>query len=278
MSEAKIEQIPWGPVANECNVSLFTLRNETLEIQLSDYGARLVAVRASDRSGVGGDVVLGFDALRDYVTDTSYMGATVGRYANRIAGGTFDLEGQNYSIHFAEGQNHALHGGAEDFDRRVWQSTIGRDGVRMNLISPDGDMWFLGTLDVIVKCALRERSLSITFDVKTDKTTIVNLSNHAYFDLSGGRSESICDHMLEIAAYNLTEIDAEAIPTGRVLPVEGTSLDCRWSKRIGDDLDHTDLQMRYGDGYNHNFVLRGATELLSHSTLGCFLRTCSSMS
>jgi aldose 1-epimerase len=253
-----IQEERLGKSPDGCDVCLFHLQNDVLEVSLSNYGARLVRLRAPDRSGLQEDVVLGFDTLEDYIRDTSYMGATVGRFANRIANGTFELDGEKYAIQLEPGVKHALHGGAEGFDRRLWTPQISPAGVRMQLTSPHYDMGFPGRMEVEVRYVLYGSELHLILEAVTDKATVVNLTNHAYFNLRGNDHGDILSHEIRIFANTFTPIDSEAIPTGTILTVQETSLDLRRSKRIGDQINGSDGQIELGEGFNHNFVLDGA--------------------
>jgi aldose 1-epimerase len=247
-----------GKSLDGSDAHLFHLQNDVLEVSVSNYGARLVRLRAPDRSGLREDIVLGFDTLEGYIRDISYMGATVGRFANRIANGAFELDGEKYVIHLEPGTKHALHGGAEGFDRRLWTPQIIPAGVCMQLTSPDDDMGFPGRMEVDVRYVLCGSELHIILEAVTDKATVINLTNHAYFNLSGNDRSDILSHEIRIFANTFTPIDREAIPTGKISTVQGTSLDLRRSKRIRDQIDGSDRQIELGDGFNHNFVLDGA--------------------
>lgn len=236
---------------------LFHLKNDVLDVSLSDYGARLIRVRAPDRSGLREDVVLGFDTLEGYIRDISYMGAIVGRFANRIANGAFELDGEKYAIQLEPGMKHALHGGAEGFDRRLWTPQVIPAGVRMQLTSPHDDMGFPGKMEVEVRYVLYGSELHIILEAVTDKATVVNLTNHAYFNLRGNDHSDILSHEIRIFANTFIPIDSEAIPTGKISTVQGTPLDLRRSKRIGDQINSSDGQIELGEGFNHNFVLDG---------------------
>jgi aldose 1-epimerase len=253
----EIRKKPWGQLPEGDLVHLFLLQNETLEVALSDYGARLVRLKAPDRQGSKEDVVLGFETVTDYVTDTAYMGATVGRFANRIAKGMFHLEGENYHLEIASGMKHALHGGREGFDRKVWRAEVIPNGVHMQLVSPDGDMGFPGKLNVGVCYLLLGSALHIVFEARPEKPTVINFTNHAYFNLRGNDRDNILSHEIKIRAGAFTPIDEEAIPTGEIKSVVGTSLDLRRFTKIGERIIAEDSQIQLGDGYNHNFVLRG---------------------
>lgn len=250
--DIKIDKEPWGN-----QVSLFHLRNDILEITLSDYGARLIRVKAPNRKGHREDVVLGFDTVEEYVRDSTYMGATVGRFANRIANGSFLLDGEIYHVTRPVGMKYALHGGAEGFDRRVWRTQLLPDGVRMQLISSDGDMGFPGTLEVQICYQLHGEALHIVFEAITDKTTIINLTNHAYFNLKGDDRGDILSHKAAIFAGSFTPVNEETIPTGEIKSVLGTALDLRHLTTIVERIAADDEQIRLGEGFNHNFVLNG---------------------
>lgn len=251
-SKVEVKQTQWHDEAD-----LFILRNHHLEIELSDYGARLLRVRSPDKSGILEDVVLGFETLTDYFADSAYMGATIGRFANRIAGGSFQLGGKTYHLKLPAGAKHGLHGGAEGFDRRRWLAEVLSDGICMRLISPDGDMGFPGVLEVSVTYRLQDDSLRISYEAVSDATTLLNLTNHTYFNLRGDDRDDILSHKIQIFADSFTPIDEDAIPTGEIKNVTGTAFDLRHSVRIADRIATTDPQIRAGNGFNHNFVLNG---------------------
>jgi aldose 1-epimerase len=224
------------------------------------YGARLLSLRVPDRTGAPVEVVLGYDDLRGWAEDGGFFGATIGRCANRIAGGRFELDGQTFHVPVNNGPN-ALHGGPRGFDKAIWHAEpAAGDAAALTLshTSPDGDQGFPGALRASVRYALSgDGALRLDYEAETDRPTAVNLTNHAYFNLAGGGS--VLDHLLTIAADRFTPVDAALIPTGELRPVAGTPFDFREPARIGARVDESgDEQLRIAGGYDHNFVLRPA--------------------
>lgn len=254
---ATVARTSWGATADGTPVELYTLQNKDLTITLTTYGARLVSVEAPDRKGKKAQVVLGYKDLATYEADPStYLGAIVGRFGNRIAKGRFSVNGQSYQAPQNNGEN-SLHGGDQGFDRKVWMGKELPGGVEFTLVSPDGDMGYPGTLTAIVRYTLAGSSLEIEYSATTDKTTIVNLTNHAYFNLAGESSGTVLEHQVKLHADRYTPIDAGLIPTGELAPVEGTPLDFRTSKKIGERIGEDFEQLKLANGYDHNFVLLG---------------------
>jgi aldose 1-epimerase len=254
-SQATLAEKPWGRTAQGIAVSLYTLTNDALEVTLSNYGARVVGLQAPDRNGHATDIVLGYDSLAQYESDVKqYFGATIGRFANRIAHGSFALHGLTYQVPRNNGPN-ALHGGPDGFDRRVWEATIIPDGVEMRLLSPDGDMGFPGDLSASVRFTLRGHDLVIEYRAETSKETVINLTNHSYFNLAGESSGTVLAQSMRVAADRYTPVNGDLIPTGSLEPVAATPLDLRDSTTIGKDIavDHPQIQL--AGGYDHNFVL-----------------------
>jgi aldose 1-epimerase len=250
---------------------LYTLRGPRVEVDLTDLGARVVAVRAPDRRGAPADVVLGFDDAAGYARDDAYLGATVGRHANRIAGGRFPLDGVTYTLPQNDGPN-CLHGGVRAFDQRLWRardvSTADVPGVTFALISADGDNGFPGELRCEVTFTIDGDELRIDYQATTDRPTVVNLTNHAYFNLAGVDGGPILGHDLTIHATHFTPVDATLVPTGELRPVSGTPFDFTSPVAIGDRIDAADEQLEFGRGYDHNFVLdAGGTALALAATL-----------
>jgi len=222
---------PWGTDSSGNEVELYTLKDANAEVQLTTYGARVVSIRVPDRTGTLSNVVLGSDSLKDYLGGrTPFMGATVGRFANRIAGGEFHLDGKTYAIPKNNAGN-ALHGGTIGFDRKVWSAKSIKNGVVMTLLSPDGDMGFPGSLSVSVTFLLQRQhgspALVITYAATTDRATVVNLTNHSYFNLANDPSTPVFDDIAQINSEKYTPLDARGIPTGTIEPVEGTPFDFR---------------------------------------------------
>lgn len=228
------------------------------------YGGAIVSIRTRDRAGNLGDIVPGFDTLAGYLTHSSYFGAIVGRYANRIGNGRFFLDGTRYQLSTNDGPHH-LHGGARGFDKAVWQAEATSEGpgsgVALRLVSPDGDEGYPGTLTVQAQYRLSDgNEWSVEFEATTDAPTPLNLTQHTYFNLAGGGPRAgrgdILDHQLEIGADSFTPVDSTLIPTGEILPVAGTPFDFRALTAIGRRIGDRDRQLEYAGGYDHNFVLR----------------------
>ncbi len=245
---------PFGALPDGTAVEAITLANGTLSVTVLTYGATLQALHAPDRNGTMADVLLGSDDLPGYLNQTAYFGATIGRYANRIAHGRFTLDGQAHQLPLNNGPN-TLHGGVAGFDRAVWKvAAVSDSGVTLAHASPDGDQGFPGTLEATATFALEGNALTIDYAATTDRPTIVNLTNHAYFNLSG--QGSILAHRLTIPADAYTPVDATLIPTGELRTVAGTAFDFRAPRAIGDHVrDGADAQLAYGRGYDHNWAL-----------------------
>jgi aldose 1-epimerase len=239
-------------------VELLTLTNaHGVELRVMTYGGIVVSLKVPDRNGVPGDVVLGYDSLSGYLTKSPYFGAIVGRYGNRIAKGRFTLGGTEYRLAINNGPNH-LHGGIRGFDKVVWSADPFVDhrgvGVTLRYVSPDGDEGYPGTLAAKVTYTLTDRNeLRLDYEATTDQATPVNLTQHSYFNLAG--SGTILGHVLTIPADHFTPVDSTLIPTGAIAPVAGTPFDFRTPTRIGARIGEMNEQLRYGGGYDHNFVL-----------------------
>lgn len=249
----------FGKTPEGQTVSLYTLKNKNgLEAGIIDYGGIIVSLKTPDREGKFGDVVLGFDSLDGYAGKHPYFGALIGRYGNRIAKGRFTLGGKEYTLAQNNGPN-ALHGGLKGFDKHIWHAEPASDG-RQRLVlrhsSPDGDEGYPGMLNVAVTYTLTdEDELRIDYSATTDKATVINLTNHSYFNLAG--AGSILDHSLELAAARYTPVDSTLIPTGQLEPVAGTPFDFTKPERIGTGINADHPQIQAGGGYDHNFVLDG---------------------
>lgn len=256
----KLNQQPFGSTRPGTLVDLYTLTNDHgVTITLTNYGGTLVSLHTPDRNGQPGDIVLGFDNLDDYLTRSPFFGCIAGRYANRIAGGSFQLKGKEYQLAQNDGQNH-LHGGKVGFDKVVWSagpfSNPDGVGVELNYVSPDGEEGYPGNLSVTVTYTLtNDNALHIDYTATTDQATILNLTNHTYFNLAG--QGTILDHELMLNADRFTPVDASAIPLGELRAVAGTPLDFRQFTRIGARIDQDDEQLRNGQGYDHNWVVNG---------------------
>ena len=235
-------------------------------VTVLDYGATVQSLIVPNSAGGMTDVVLGYDTVREYEENDGYVGATIGRVGNRIGGAAFRLNGHTYSLAKNDGENH-LHGGILGFDKQFW--TIlpqGDDALVCSRLSPDGEEGYPGNLQVKVTFTLTpQNALRIQYDADTDRDTLVNLTNHSYFNLNG--EGSVLGHELRVLASRITENDAASLPTGRLLDVDGTPFDFRNGKKIGADLGADDIQLHYGTGYDHNFVLSGRTAAILRSDL-----------
>jgi aldose 1-epimerase len=263
----KLEKQLFGMLDDGTEVPIYTLINDAgMTARITPYGGIVVALTAPDRDGVMGDVVLGFDTLAEYVDHNPFFGCLVGRYANRIAGGQFQLDGVTYTLAQNNGPNH-LHGGLAGFDKQVWAARAlevtgdtERAGPALELryTSPDGEEGYPGTLQVTVTYTLTgDNSLTIDYAAVTDKPTIVNLTNHSYFDLSAGLAPTILDQTLTLNAGAITPVGPTLIPTGEIRDVAGTPFDFRTPTPIGARIDAEDEQLAYGGGYDHNWVIDG---------------------
>ena len=248
-----------GTAPDSSPVDIYMLEDEGIDATIMTYGARLVSIRTPDRYGSTANVILAYPSLGSYVADrSSYLGATVGRYANRISSGIFSIDGPSYQAPTNNG-GYTLHGGTIGFDQRVWAAHCFSSGVELTLVSEDGDQGFLGNLTVRVRYSISANALRIDYFSATDKTTIVNLTNHAYFNLSGHGGATILEDELAIAADRFTPIDSRLIPTGALSLVEGTPFDFRSKTVIGDRIDDDHEQLKLAGGYDHNFVLNGTS-------------------
>ncbi|HYY10356.1 MAG TPA: aldose epimerase family protein, partial [Kineosporiaceae bacterium] len=249
----------FGRLADGTPVERYVLRSDVLEVGVLGYGGIVQSLHAPDREGRRDDVVLGFDDVRRYQDASPYFGALVGRYANRIARGRFSLDGRTYELPVNNGPN-CLHGGTEGFDKRIWAAEELPGALRLSLTSPDGDQGFPGRLDVTVTYRLDGDSLRLDYEATNAEpegglATVVNLTNHSYFNLAGEGSGSVAEHQLQVQAASYTPVDATAIPLGAPVPVEGTPLDFRTPTAIGARWRTGDDQLAVAGGYDHNLVL-----------------------
>ena len=259
---ADVKRTPAGTLKDGTAIEAVTLSNaHGVSARILSYGATLQSLMGPDRNGKIADVVLGYDDLASYVDHPNFFGVTVGRYANRIAGGRFTLDGKTYQLPLNDKTN-TLHGGGNGFDKVAWTIVSAKSGPTATLVlgyrSPDGDSGYPGTLDVTVTYTLDEAgNLGISYDAKTDKPTIVNMTNHAIFDLGGeGSAAGTYGHRLTIPAKAITPVGETLIPTGALQPVAGTVFDFRGGRIVGEGIrDGRDQQIRYGHGYDHNFAL-----------------------
>lgn len=237
------------------DAQVFNLKNgKGMEVELTNYGGILSRILVPDKDGNSENIMLTYNQVEDFINDRYFFGATAGRYANRIAKGKFSIDGTEYQLATNNGPNH-LHGGLQGFNKKFWKASVidsleNAVGVKMEYLSVDGEEGYPGNLNTTMTFILdQENKLSITMESTTDKPTIVNLTHHGYFNLSGMK-EDILGHQLTIFAEHYTPVDAELIPTGELAPVEGTPFDFRTPHRIGDRIADT------GAGYDHNFVIK----------------------
>jgi aldose 1-epimerase len=249
----------WGKTKAGEQVDLYTLTNaKGASIKVATLGGTIVSINVPDKAGKLGDVVLGFDTLDGYLGSHPFFGVLVGRYGNRIGKGTFALDGKTYTLAKNNGEN-SLHGGVKGFDKYVWKTreVVAPDGLALELthVSPDGDEGYPGTLSVTVRYTWSDaNALRIDYAATTDKPTVLNLTNHAYFNLGGPATPTILTHQLALQADTFTPVDKGLIPTGELKPVAGTPFDFRKPRAIGDGIDAADEQIKFGGGYDHNFV------------------------
>ena len=258
----KIKRQHFGTLADGTEISLYTLVNDTgMRTTITNYGGIVVSLTAPDRDGNFADVVLGFDTLQEYVEHSPFFGAIVGRYGNRIANGKFVLNGVEVVLAQNDGQNH-LHGGLRGFDKRVWDSraveTAEGPALELTYTSPDGEEGYPGTLSVkVVYTLTNDNALKIGYTATTDKPTVVNLTNHSYFNLSAGAADTILEHEMTINVDTFTPVDGTLIPTGKIRAVDGSPLDFRTAMPIGARINADDAQLRFGGGYDHNWIVNG---------------------
>ncbi len=251
----------FGKTKEGNDITLYTLANKAgMEAAVMNFGATLVSLKVPDRNGKIEDVVLGYDHVSDYEDGKAYFGGTIGRYGNRIASGEFSLDGAVFHIPKNDGPN-SLHGGTIGFNKRIWtavdRSRAGAEVLELSYVSPDGEEGYPGTLNVKVAYTLPANSneLRIDYSATTDKDTVVNLTNHSYFNLTGSPVQDILKHELELRAPEFTPVDATLIPTGELRKVKGTPFDFRKSTAIGARINQDDQQLKFAKGYDHNWVL-----------------------
>jgi len=255
-----IEKQIFGSTKSGAPVDLYTLTNDNgVVVKVTNYGGIITSIVTPDRDGNVGEITLGLDTLEDYLGLHPFFGALVGRYANRIGRGKFTLDGVEYQLVMQDGKNH-LHGGTVGFDKVVWEAKSASvdDEVSLTLtyVSADGEEKYPGTLTSTVTYTLNnDNELGIDYQAATDKATVLNLTNHSYFNLA--QAETILDHVIMINSDSFTVVDEEVIPTGDIRSVEDTALDFRQATRIGDRIESDEEQMQYAGGYDHNWVVKG---------------------
>jgi aldose 1-epimerase len=272
-AELKIEKAPFGTVDGK-QVELFTLTNaKGIEMKVTNYGAIVTSLKVADKAGTMSDIVLGYNDVASYVKATPYFGCAVGRYGNRIGKAKFTLEGKEYTLAANNGPNN-LHGGVKGFDKQIWtaKEIKGKTsvGIEFTYVSKDGEEGFPGTLTTVMTYTLTNNNeFKIDYKATTDKTTICNLTHHSYFNLAGEGNGDILGHEIMIKASKCTPVDSTLITTGELKDVAGTPFDFRKSTAIGLRVNDNDQQLKFGKGYDHNWVLdrpAGSKELLLAAT------------
>lgn len=262
-----IKKVAFGKTKEGVSVEKFTLKNTNgVEVDIITYGGRITSLKVPNNKGVLENVVLGFDNIEDYENDNPFFGALIGRYGNRIAKGKFSLEGKEYTLAKNNDQNH-LHGGDIGFDRVVWTATpiegTENSSLKLTYLSKDGEEGYPGNLNVTVVYTLtKENALEVSYKAITDKTTVVNLTQHAYFNLSSDFSNEILDHDIVLNADTFLPVDATLIPTGQIKKVVGTPFDFTSAKKIGKDINLDNTQLKLGLGYDHCWVLNGTKGIM----------------
>jgi aldose 1-epimerase len=255
-----LTQGPFDRTPDGQSVDLITLRNQAgVEVRIMTYGATILSLKTPDRAGALDDITLGFDTFAPYVDKSPYFGAVVGRYGNRIAKGKFTLDGQTYTLATNNGANH-LHGGLKGFDKKVWKAdtfqNVSGVGVKLTYTSADGEEGYPGTLTAEVTYTLTDKNqLIVDYRATTDKATVLNLTQHTYFNLAGGKANDILGHELMLNADRYTPVDDTLIPTGELAQVAGTPFDFRTATAIGARIGQDNEQLKRGKGYDHNWVL-----------------------
>lgn len=267
-----IEKSYFDKMPNGEKVYAYTLTNVNgASVKIITLGGRINEINVPDKNGNLADVVCGFDNVNDYLNDSAFQGALIGRFGNRIGKGKFTLDGTTYNLYINDGNNH-LHGGKLGFDKKIWEAKSWEIGKKMylelSIISPDMEEGYPGKLQVKVLYTFDDENiLSINYKASTDKKTIINMTNHSYFNLGGYNSGNIMNHSLWLDADKITQTDSELIPTGKELSVDGTEFDFRTEKLIGKDIDSNNINLIYGKGYDHNFVLNSDGTIKHFATL-----------
>jgi aldose 1-epimerase len=267
LANSSIDKAPFGKLPDGQAVDIYTLKNNAgMTVAITNYGGTIVSWTAPDKNGKYEDITLGFDSLSSYLKSSPYFGAIIGRYGNRIAKGKFNLEGKNYTLAVNNIGNH-LHGGIKGFDKAVWTASpmqAEEPALKLTYVSKDMEEGYPGNLSVEVVYTLqKDNALKIDYKATTDKTTVVNLTNHAYFNLTGNMANTILDHEVTLYCDKFLTVDKTLIPTGILKPVKGTAFDFITPFKIGARInDSTDIQIKYGGGYDHAWVLTDSSNSL----------------
>ncbi len=247
----------FGKMPDGTPIEIYTLTDGPIEARIMTYGGIVVSLKTPDRKGQAADIVLGYDSLPGYLGgNKAFFGAIIGRYANRIAHGAFALQGKKYALPKNDGDN-SLHGGTRGFDKVVWQGKAIPGGVELTYVSQDGDQGYPGTLKATVRYTLRGTALHIEYSATADQATVINLTSHSYFNLAGQGKGDILGHQLKLNARRFTPVDKSLIPTGELAAVASTPFDFRQPTAIGQRINADHEQLRFGRGYDHNWVLEG---------------------
>jgi aldose 1-epimerase len=266
-AKTKVTSQPFGKMPDGSPVEIYTLSDGAFEARIATYGGIVVSLKAPDRNGNVADVVLGFDDVDGYVANfngasDAFFGALIGRYANRIAHGSFTLDGKKYSLPLNNGEN-SLHGGPHGFNNVVWKAKPVANGVELSYLSKDGEAGYPGNLSALVRYTLGNGNLRIEYSATTDKDTVVNLTNHSYFNLAG--QGDILNHQLTLHSSRFTPVDSGLIPTGELKSVASTPFDFRKATAVGARIAANDEQLHLGHGYDHNWVLDSGGGKLSEA-------------
>jgi aldose 1-epimerase len=257
-TDAQVSKQAFGKTPDGTGVDLYTLHSGVIEARIITYGGIVQSIKVPDKNGKLADVVLGFDSLDGYTggpkPNPAFFGAIIGRYANRIANAKFALDGKTYPTPQNDGPN-TLHSGPNGFDKKVWKAKEIPHGVELTLVSPDGDAGFPGTLTAVVRYTLEGKDLKIDYSATTDKDTVLNLTNHSYFNLAGQGNGDILENQVKINASRYTPVNENLIPIGELASVGGTPFDFRKPAAVGARINDDNDQLKKGHGYDHNWVL-----------------------
>jgi aldose 1-epimerase len=269
LNYTKVMEKNFQTIHNGKEIKLFTLKNQQgMIVQLTNYGGKLVSIIVPDRDGNLADVCLGYESAEDYLNGIASLGATMGRVTNRIANAQFTLDGVTYQLAKNNGE-HTIHGGASGFRYKVWDAKqLDDQNVELSYFSEDGEEGFPGNLTLKVLFSVtNDNELKLTYHATTDKPTVINFTNHAFFNLAGAGNGDILDHELRVNAEEFTPVDETAIPTGEIKDVAGTPLDFREFTRVGDRIDADYDQLKYVGGYDHNYVINKDGDALAMAAL-----------
>ena len=261
VARTEVAERSGGKLPDGRAVAIYTLKSDKMEVEVMNYGGDVLSIKVPDKNGKMADVVLGFDDPSGYyeanhAKGNPYFGALIGRYGNRIAHARFSLDGKEYALAKNNGEN-TLHGGPNGFHSQLWTGEIIPDGVQLKYLSKDGEEGYPGNLTVTVKYTVKGNELKIDYAATTDKDTVLNLTNHSYFNLSGQGNGTILGDELKLNASRFTPVDSGLIPTGQLKPVAGTPFDFTKAHTVGERIQADDEQLKLGHGYDHNFVLDG---------------------